>query len=60
MEQSLQWVTVLEAFVEKFSSVKALFFKGMVLIKIPLSCLKPNPVLSIGVILLNLFGNYLL
>ena len=27
MEQSLQWVTILLAFVEKFSSVEALFLK---------------------------------
>ena len=55
MEQSLQWVTVLLAFVEKFSSVEA-FFLGMIVIRIPLLRLKPILVLSVVVILFNLFG----
>ena len=35
MEQSLQWVTVLLAFAEKFSSVEALFLKVWFLLKFP-------------------------
>ena len=60
MEQSLQWVTVLLAFVEKFSSVESLFLKVCFLLKFLCHDLNRMLLLSIvvwGLYVCNLVGS---